>query len=209
MLYHNHAVLQKEIATNLVNIAGKFIQLYETKKIIDIGCGSGFLAEQLLILGVKRSNILQLDKNPQMIEFAQKFGRAKVWDFDTDTNTDEHFDIALSSMALQWSNDINRVINNVKNTLNNGGKFIFAIPILGSLKELYDIFGKEFMIFRHRNDINATLIHQTEHIQNSYQALRNIHKLGLKTKNTHQITKNTLNTLKKQDTRWNIGYFVS
>lgn len=208
MLYHNHATLQRNIAATLIEISKEFIKIDGSKKIADIGSGSGFIAEHLLKIGAKRSNILQLDKNPEMLEFGQKFGRTQICDFDYELNIGERFDIAFSSMSLQWSRDINYTISNVKKILTDDAIFIFAVPIAGSLQELYRILGREFMIFQNDTAINAKLLHRATYTQNSYRVLNDIHYLNLKTSGGYKITKDTIKTLKKQDTCWNIGYFI-
>lgn len=204
MNYQNNAILQKIIAQKLVNLSQSFIDL-KNKKIIDIGCGTGFIAQIL-----QKSDVLQLDCNQQSLQFAQKFGNTILADFNEAINISQKFDVALSSMALQWAVDFQKTFQNLIDITEKNGAVVFAVPLKSSIQELYNILEvPQFFQFSLEDVLektNATLIETKTYAENSFVCLKNMHYLNLKITNG-KISKKQLLLLKNTQTLWNIGFF--
>ena len=109
-------VLKKNEKKNLCNL-----------KILDIGCGGGILTEPLARLGARVTGV---DENENAIRVAidhAKKSKLKIqykrMSFDK-INFDEKFDIILCMEVLEHLNNIDMLINKVKELLNPKGIFI-------------------------------------------------------------------------------------
>ncbi len=109
-------VLKKNEKKNLGNL-----------KILDIGCGGGILTEPLARLGARVTGV---DENENAIRVAidhAKKSKLKIqykrMSFDK-INFDEKFDIILCMEVLEHLNNIDMLINKVKELLNPKGIFI-------------------------------------------------------------------------------------
>lgn len=208
MQYHKNAVLQLEIARHLVEISGNFTNFKE-KTIADIGCGSGFIAENLIETGITQDKILQLDQNPHKLSFANQFGKTEIWNFNQPFAGNEKFDIIFSSMALQWAFNFEKTVSYIHKMLAPKGKLFLAVPVNSSLAEIYQILGKNFMVFPKQEAINATLIETKIYKQNSFDALKSMHTLNLKVEKNYKITKEMVQELNNTTTNWQIGFFMT
>ncbi len=206
MQYHKNAILQKEIAIQLVEIACNILDINSRNTIADIGCGSGFVAEKLLEIGMMQDRITQFDKNCEKLNFASQFGKTQIWDFNTQFYGTQKFDIIFSSMALQWAFNFNKTLATIQNMLEVGGQFFFATPVNNSLVEVYQTLGTRFMVFPKEEAINAQIVKKIEFKENAYEALKSIHTLGLKV-GQQKITKEMVRSLKSTETAWEIGIF--
>jgi len=106
--YDSHARVQKIVAQRLAErIAG--LDLPAAPRILEIGCGTGFLTEALLARGLG-GDWLITDISPQMIERCRlRVGesanrRFAVLDGEYGT-ADGSFDLICSSLAMQWFED--------------------------------------------------------------------------------------------------------
>jgi ubiquinone/menaquinone biosynthesis C-methylase UbiE len=208
MLYQTNAVLQKIIAQKLVKFASTHTNLH-SKSILDVGSGTGFIAQNLVQIGVKPSSILQVDINPEALSHATQFGNVSKADFNQPLALNQQFSIILSSMALQWAEDLYKTLTYLQNFLIEGGSIFFAIPLQESLQEIYDILEITSFPFSTMEDIMeyAHIIHAQTYAENSYIALKNIHISNLVLQQNTYITKNKLILLKKATTTWNVGFF--
>ena len=206
MPYQQNAILQKVIAQKLVSFASTELNLHG-KNIIDVGCGTGFIAQNLVQMGSKPHNITQVDINPDSLQHAKQFGRVEIADFNNPFLPSENFDVVFSSMALQWACNFPKTLEYLQSILSQQGSIFFAIPLHGSLQELYNILQILPFNFPRIEEINATLITEKQYVENSYIALKNIHLSELVISQSTKITKNQLISLKKTLTHWNVGFF--
>ncbi len=203
MPYQQNAILQKIIAQRLVSLVGAKFEL-QGKTILDVGSGTGFIAQSLVQMGLK--NITQIDINSKNIQHAKQFGNIHIADFNSPFLQNQRFDIIFSSMALQWAFDFPKTLEYLQNILSKDGSIFFAVPLNGSLQEIYDILQIPSFKFPRIEEMNATLIETKKYVENSYIALRNIHSSQLTVSQNTQITKNQLISLKKTLTHWNIVF---
>jgi len=208
MLYQTNAVLQKIIAQKLVKLASTQVNLC-SKNILDIGCGTGFIAQHLVQNGVKPQSITQVDRNPTVIQHAKQFGNIVNTDFNNPLPLNQKFNVILSSMALQWAEDLHKTLKHLQDVLVEDGNIFFAIPLQGSLREIYNILEITSFPFSKMEDIieYAHIICAQTYVENSYIALKNIHISNLVLQQNTYMTKNKLILLKKVITTWNVGFF--
>lgn len=142
--YDKIAELQRRVAKRVTGL-----QVLENKRVCDIGCGTGFCFDDLLEKGCE---VVGLDIAPGMLRVAEeKFGDRASYvcaDFDNapfDTapfDTGLPFDAYVSSMSLQWSDNLTYTLNHLCNFLKPGGTIQFATLAKSTLHELRDAWSK-------------------------------------------------------------------
>jgi SAM-dependent methyltransferase len=128
--YSEKATIQRLVAKRLVEFAKD--KIASAEYILDIGCGTGFIAEEILDrFGQKK--IDGLEPSPQMAQFAKpkynKIINCKAEDFPF---PGQKYDLFLSSMAMQWALNPEEQINKIS----AAADFCFAVPLFPSLNEL-------------------------------------------------------------------------
>jgi len=91
--------------------------------ILDVGCGTGRVTELLLAL-VPHGRVLAMDASEDMVALAQeRLGdRAQVWCQDAlDLELDEPVDVLVSTAALHWVTDHDRLWPRLAQALRPGG----------------------------------------------------------------------------------------
>ncbi len=126
--YDQNAILQKSIAEKLIKFSEEEIK--NSVKILDFGCGTGFLAKSIKAKFAKENfekNITQSDISPEMCRIASAYGEVICSDFDNLPFEEENFDMIISSCALQWSLNLERTFSGLYKILKNNGKVAFSI----------------------------------------------------------------------------------
>jgi ubiquinone/menaquinone biosynthesis C-methylase UbiE len=98
------------------------------KKLLDLGCGPGVLAKLLQSEGASVSGI---DISAKMIEMAR--ANAHGIDFKVGSGyrlpyPPESFDIVLAAYSMEYFEDLNKVLREIKRVLKKNGRFVFSIP---------------------------------------------------------------------------------
>lgn len=162
--YNNHNIIQQIVAKSIVREIKN-----EPKRILELGCGSGQIFKYI---SWDIDYYKAIDFSSTMCDLHPKDSNVKVecHDFDNesfhDSIKDEKFDLVLSSSALQWSKDLNKIVKklisvskeiNVVLFTSNTFKTIQTItknksPILG-LNEIKNAFNQyckcEFEVFNY------------------------------------------------------------
>jgi len=151
--YSQNATMQFNIALNLLDVLFSNIEVDENLKAIDIGCGPGFIAE--IMQG--KMEFFQTDISEEMCQQASKFGNAEICDMHnlSALKTAKSFNLATCSMALQWSEDLLKVFNEVNNILAENGVFAFSLPSeksLSNLRKPFNELGKTSSINKFPSD---------------------------------------------------------
>lgn len=138
--YDKAAVLQRTVTERLIERLG-MIKIVPGL-ILDIGAGTGHSA-RLLEKKYKKAKVCQLDMSCEMAMASRKkskrfFSRQKFVCGDAEILpfADALFDLAYSSLSLQWCNDLDKCIAETTRTLSNNGFFIFATLGPDTLREL-------------------------------------------------------------------------
>ena len=172
-LFENYAeTYEKEVYTQgtitEVEFIEKEIGFDKTKRILDIGCGTGRHAIELARKGYQVTGI---DLSKDQLKKAQE--KAKALDLSIpflhadarELTYKEEFDIVImlcgGSFPLMETDEMNfKILENAKNALKPGGKFIFTtlnglFPLLNSTQDFYNQFtntnevkGFDLMTFR-------------------------------------------------------------
>lgn len=106
---------------------------------LDLGCGTGYFSEQLQHKGYE---VCAADLSLKMLEQAQQRCGQSVSYLEADAENlpleNHQFDIAFSSLALQWCEDLSVPLNELKRVVKPGGLILFTTLAEGSLYELSD-----------------------------------------------------------------------
>ena len=109
----------------------RLFSLLPHKKILEIGCGTGHMA-QALINVLNPTLFIALDESKEMIQLARKVNRdvgIEILEVDYLNFSSVHkFDLIYSHMCLQTIEEIEAVIEKSSKLLTKNGYFIFSIP---------------------------------------------------------------------------------
>lgn len=108
----------------------KMLPDFTNKKVLDLGCGYGWHC--IYAREHNASLVIGVDISERMLEVAKKkseglditYIKSAIEDVKFDEN---YFDVVLSSLALHYISDINKIFSNVYNYLKEDGEFIFSI----------------------------------------------------------------------------------
>lgn len=129
--YAQHAFLQREVAQWLA----KKLNCNDTRRVIlDIGCGTGFVAQcsplyEFIGLDIASGLLKQCTAHPNI-------HNTVLADMHALPFANNRIEGACANLALQWSNNPTRVLNEVLRVLKPNGHFIFTVPLRHSLKEI-------------------------------------------------------------------------
>jgi len=111
------------------------------ERVIDLGCGDGYLTNKIRNL-VPKGSVLGIDSSASMIETAKKleapnlrFQKLDIYDMDFDAE----FDVAFSNAALHWLKDHDRMLRNVRKALHRGGSVRFNFAGDGNCSNYYAV----------------------------------------------------------------------
>lgn len=107
----------------------KMLPPIQNKSVLDLGCGYGWHTKYASEQGAKE--VIGVDISKNMLDIARKKNNAEnityiqnsIEDLDF---LDKKFDIVISSLALHYIKDFDKVVSNVYKWLNNKGSFIFS-----------------------------------------------------------------------------------
>jgi trans-aconitate methyltransferase len=105
------------------------------ERILDLGCGTGDLAKQIMEHG---ADVIGIDASPEMIGQAkQKYPDLNFSVADgTDFHFDEPFDAVFSNAALHWIHDQDKLIECVYRSLKPGGRFVGEFGGKGNMQHM-------------------------------------------------------------------------
>lgn len=137
--YDRHARVQRGVARALAaRIAA--LDLPESPRVLEIGCGTGFLTQALAEAGVG-GEWLVTDAAPEMVERCrERVGevpgrRFAVLDGEHGTPEGGPFDLICSSLALQWFDDAPAALARMTGWLAPGGHCVISTLGPGSFAE--------------------------------------------------------------------------
>lgn len=198
--YNSNAIIQKNIAKELIKLIGdKVGKNFNT--ILEIGCGSGFLTEEISN-NIKYKYLILNDLTPDSFSYINKFSNNFICGDIEKIEMPNHLDLIISSSVFQWLNDFESFTLKVFDKLNTNGIFAFSMFINDNFKEideklnislnylnnkkLLEILEKKFKIIM-VDDKKKILRFNT-----SNEILRHIKDTGVNTINKTKLTKNKI-----------------
>ncbi|MBT6193407.1 MAG: malonyl-ACP O-methyltransferase BioC [Proteobacteria bacterium] len=145
--YSQHDFLQKEVALRTLQQLD-YLRI-TPGNIIDLGSGTG-TGSKALAKKFKKANVFQLDIALSMLNYAR--GQTKLsnrWfqkkrmicgDIESLPIAEKSFDLAFSSLALQWGMQPDRCFREIRRVMNPGGLFLFSTLGPDTLRELRQSF---------------------------------------------------------------------
>jgi len=141
--YDEHAVLQREIGDRLINHL-EFTKI-DPKRILDIGCGTGYVT-RLLCQRYKKADVTGLDLSEGMVKATHRaHPRRMPWhgrrhhvvsDGCSLPFPDGSFDLVTSNLAMQWVPEPMQMMREMRRVLAPGGLLIFSTFGRRTLSEL-------------------------------------------------------------------------
>lgn len=126
--YKEHNIIQKKVVKKLIeNIHS------HPKKILDLGCGSGAVYENITW---DIDQFIGVDKATNMCELHPTNDTIKLINRDFETLDFEKFDMVISSSALQWAKDLDTLFEKIASSSN---EIAFSIFCDGTFKTIYEI----------------------------------------------------------------------
>ena len=107
------------------------------EEILDLGCGTGDLAEKI---SAKGAHVTGIDSSKEMIEAARQ--KYPSIDFEIQSATsfsfDKKFDAVFSNAALHWIPEKEKVVKQVYECLKPGGRFVAELGGKGNVGKIID-----------------------------------------------------------------------
>jgi malonyl-CoA O-methyltransferase len=178
--YEKEAVLQREAGKHLIEFAKPNLK----GKILDLGCGTGFLGEFI------DKNLIGLDISKSMLEIANSKGYTPIQgDIENLPFKSNTFDTILSNFSLHWL-DLDKAFSEVNRVLKKESYFIFNIPIKNTLSIIEKITGKVYFNFLSDNDIlkitdnyfrlvDFRYLELKLEFKNGFELLKHLHNTGV------------------------------
>ena len=91
------------------------------ERILDLGCGDGFLTRRIAESG---ATVVGVDASPQMVAAAKEQGADARCVNAQSLPFDQEFDAVFSNAALHWMSDQDAVLRGVRRALKPGGRFV-------------------------------------------------------------------------------------
>ena len=114
-----------------------YLQAQADEAILDLGCGTGDLTQQIAALG---ANVIGIDSSAEMIEKAQsKFPELPFFQMDaTSMRFDQSFDAIFSNAVLHWISQQDRLIERMYHCLKTGGRLVLEFGGKGNIQQITD-----------------------------------------------------------------------
>jgi SAM-dependent methyltransferase len=119
-----------------------------TLRVLDAGCGSGRLLDELRDYG----QVTGLDLNPDSVEVARSRGHEDVVQGPVEQLPwpDETFDIVISLDMVEHTADDRVTLRELRRVTKQGGHFLMTVPALRALWSSHDVFNNHFRRYDRR-----------------------------------------------------------
>ena len=138
--YDEYSVAQREVGRRMIERLD--LLKFKPSNILDLGSGTGYLAE-LLLSKFPTSNITCLDLAENMLlECREKIPNSNliVSDIESMPFGPESFDLIISSFTLHWCEEIEKIFYDIRKSLKNDGIFMFTTVGPNTLRELQEAY---------------------------------------------------------------------
>lgn len=145
--YDLFAKVQNEVADELFTLIDK----KDYEKILEVGCGTGFLTSKIAKLNPKELFINDLSKEAEnyakrTLKYHKNFtflcGDAEKIEFP------DNLDLITSASTIQWFENLNEFFKKSAKSLKSGGQLIFSTYIEGNFKEIDAVFKKSLKYYK-------------------------------------------------------------
>lgn len=143
LTYDEYANVQKKMGDVLIQ---NLCQIYTSQarlSILELGCGTGYVTEQL-VNSFPYASVISVDFAPDMIEQAKKrIGAEKAAFICGDIeqiNFSGRYDVIISNATFQWMNDLQGTIDRLFQSLQDNGTIMFTTFGNETFKELHHSF---------------------------------------------------------------------
>lgn len=113
---------------------------FTSKTVLDLGCGYGENCKEFARLGAKQ--VVGIDISEKMLQMAEKENKSDNVQFlrismNDLSSLNQKFDIILSSLAVHYIENFDKLLKDIFELLNDGGLFIFSQehPLTTALKK--------------------------------------------------------------------------
>lgn len=141
--YDKAAAFQRQVGHLLLEKVPHLYAVGAPPNALDIGCGTGYFSEALMQRGFE---VTAADLSAAMLEQARvRCGEHCQYvhaDAEQLPLQDDSYDIAFSSLALQWCDDLAVPLAELKRVVRPGGMIFFTTLLDGSLHELKSAWGQ-------------------------------------------------------------------
>jgi trans-aconitate 2-methyltransferase len=138
---HTYDVSSQPQQAWAADVLERLIGLPPDATVLDVGCGTGRVTEQLLEL-VPRGRVLAFDASSAMVELARaRLGdRAEVWCQDVlSLNLPEPVDVIVSNAVLHWITDHERMWRALGAVLRPGGRLEIQCGGAGNIARVREV----------------------------------------------------------------------
>ncbi len=133
--YNQEAELQQTYALELAKLCSQ--EVIKTGLWVDLGSGTGFLAEALEALNPDQA-VMRLDWSPKMLDQHSSKRKTQLWDLNKGLpEWTEAPNLIASNFALQWLNNAEDRVLEWFQALAPKGLLALAVPVQGSFPEWY------------------------------------------------------------------------
>lgn len=145
--YEDNAVVQRAIGTRLLDLVGQYVGEGVLSRVLEIGCGTGILTEDLChrlkLDTVYLNDIVKefCDRSKKRIDLLVNEAVAIPGDIENIELPGE-LDLITSSATLQWVNDLPALMTRSALALRQGGVLAFSILGPGTMHEIHSLTGQ-------------------------------------------------------------------
>jgi len=141
--YDRYAFLQRNIAEDLLNVAGDVEGV-----VADLGCGTGYCIELMQSKSASVEQLVGVDIAKSMLDTAQRkfeltsmsenfiFADFVAADIESLPIKSGSLNWAVSSLAVQWCENLYKIFNEVHKALHESGQFLLSVLGPDTLQEL-------------------------------------------------------------------------
>ncbi|MFA9460143.1 methyltransferase domain-containing protein [Thiohalorhabdus sp. Cl-TMA] len=134
--YDRHAALQRRVAAEVAELYRGLAPTHAAC-VLDLGCGTGYVGRDLMAGTAAPEAVVALDLAHPMTRRGRVPGHPAVTgDADRLPFVPGAFDAVVSSLTLQWANDLRAALRGIVATLRPGGLLIASTLLAGTLREL-------------------------------------------------------------------------